>query len=48
MDALRQAVRHGYRNAAAVEGNQTFAPLRDRADFRELLDALRAKGDGMQ
>ena len=40
MDWLRLAVRHGYKDGSALEGNRHLAPLRPRADFQELLESL--------
>ncbi len=37
LDALRAAVRHGFRNRKLLETAPALAPLRDRPDFRTLL-----------
>jgi tetratricopeptide (TPR) repeat protein len=42
LEALRQAVKRGYRNAAELKSEATFAPLRDRTEFQELIHELDA------
>jgi hypothetical protein len=41
---LRDAVAKGYRDAAHIEKNTSFDPLRARDDFKTLLAELRATG----
>jgi tetratricopeptide (TPR) repeat protein len=41
VDTLRQAVRNGFRNAGALADSPSLAPLRDRADFQELVEELK-------
>lgn len=43
VDLLRRAVRKGYANPARIPKDPDLAPLRDRPDFRRLLDELGAK-----
>jgi serine/threonine protein kinase len=45
MEALRQTVEHGYRDAATLRSSPDLEPLRSRKDFQELLAGL-AKGSG--
>jgi serine/threonine-protein kinase len=40
MEALRTAVRKGFRDARHLEKAETYGPLRDREDFRRLLAEL--------
>ena len=40
---LRDAVAKGYRNAAHMAKNSDLAPLRERDDFKKLLEDLKAK-----
>ena len=42
MEALRMAVRNGFRDAKHLESDPTYAPLRNRDDFRRLIDEIRA------
>jgi hypothetical protein len=37
LEALRQAAKRGYRDAAKLKRDASFAPLRDGIDFQELL-----------
>ncbi len=41
MDCLRRAVELGLDDAEELESNEQLAPLRDRPDFRALVDSLR-------
>jgi tetratricopeptide (TPR) repeat protein len=41
MKTLRLAVKHGYRDAARLETMPSFAPVRSRLDFQELLAELK-------
>ena len=45
MDALRRAVRHGFRTLDALEHDPAFDPLRGRPDFTRLVDQVRALWD---
>jgi hypothetical protein len=42
MDALRTAVRNGYRDAKHLESDPTYAPIRARADFGRLVREVQA------
>jgi hypothetical protein len=42
MDALRMAVRNGFRDAPDLESASVYAPLRGRADFRRLVREIQA------
>jgi serine/threonine-protein kinase len=46
MALLREAVRHGYRDAASLRMSANFQALAERADFRALLAELEARKDG--
>ena len=41
MKALRAAVKDGYRDRGYLEGEPDFAPLRDRGDYKALLEEVR-------
>lgn len=43
MEYLREAVRRGFNNAAAIKTRAALAPLRQRADFQQLVAELEAK-----
>jgi hypothetical protein len=43
MELLRRAVAKGFKNDALLKDNNDFAPLRNRADFKQLLADLEAK-----
>jgi tetratricopeptide (TPR) repeat protein len=40
MELLREAVDRGYKDAAAIRASDGFEPIRDRPDFRRLVDGL--------
>lgn len=40
---LREAIQRGFRDAAAVQAEKGFDPLRQRKDFQELVAGLKAK-----
>jgi tetratricopeptide (TPR) repeat protein len=42
LDALRTAVRHGFRDAKHLESAPAYEPLRDRSDFRRLVREIAA------
>jgi tetratricopeptide (TPR) repeat protein len=44
MALLRQAVAHGFKNAAHVEKDPDLEPLRTREDFKKLLAGMEGKG----
>ena len=37
VETLRQAVKSGFKNAKSLRETETLAPLRDRADFQDLI-----------
>jgi tetratricopeptide (TPR) repeat protein len=43
---LRQAAKAGFTDATHMKKDTTFSPLRDRADFRELIAGLEKKSQG--
>jgi tetratricopeptide (TPR) repeat protein len=42
LDALRRAVDAGYKDFTGIEHDPDLDPIRDRADFRQFLDALKS------
>jgi tetratricopeptide (TPR) repeat protein len=44
LEALRQAVKRGYRGAAEIKQDATLAPLRDRPEFQQLLNEIAMLG----
>jgi hypothetical protein len=44
LEFLRESVAGGYKDAAKLKADPSFAPLLDNAEFRKLLAALEAKG----
>ena len=45
MEALRTAVRNGFRDAKHLESEPTYAPIRGRDDFRRLIHEIEAMTD---
>ena len=43
MQYLRDAVQRGFRDAEAIRKTDAFAPLRDRADYKELMEKLKGE-----
>src|SRR5262249_4007674 len=44
---LRQAVAKGYKNLEGIKSDDSFAPLRNREDYKELLAEIDAKAQGV-
>ena len=44
MDALRQSVNGGYRDVAWIEIDADLDPLRSRADYKALINQIKATG----
>jgi tetratricopeptide (TPR) repeat protein len=43
--ALREAIAKGFRDGEELQGREDLAPLRERDDFKQLLDELKAKNE---
>lgn len=43
LDALRRSVENGLKDPALIEGNKELARLRDEAEYRKIIDALKTK-----
>lgn len=44
LDALREAIKRGFRDAAAIAAEQDLAPLRSEPGFRKILEELQSPG----
>jgi hypothetical protein len=44
VELLRAAIRNGFRNAAQLDQDAGFNPLRARADFQEIVTKLKEQG----